>query len=378
MNFDFGHREKAFQEKIRALFSDTRAEPLMGWGEESMSALRRESLTWLNRLAHTGYLSLALEDEPYGPATVAAQQLLAAVSPALYVCAETSARIFGRLMNAYGSPQLRSQVLPAIRHGEAMGAAALSEPGFHETRADMGTVGFTTSEGFRVSGEKPQVMNAPIADWIAVAGTVDNTDAAAFFLVSRHDQGLFMGQKSPPLGCEDLPMCAVTLEDCRVDPAYVMGPMDGREVFTEVRIWENQVLAAGALGLMQRALDTAVSHAKRHQSGGKPLIAYQEVGFKLAEMLTLLQTAQLLVYRAAWMWETGGPEAQELAYCAKVFSTESAEEVASKALHILGQTGFAHKNPAEGAYRNAKYLQVSGTASALSRMKIADGLLKNR
>ena len=58
MNFDLGDREKAIQEKIRALFSDTCAEPLKGWGEESVSALRRESLTWLNRLAHAGYLGL--------------------------------------------------------------------------------------------------------------------------------------------------------------------------------------------------------------------------------------------------------------------------------------------------------------------------------
>jgi alkylation response protein AidB-like acyl-CoA dehydrogenase len=126
---------------------------------------------------------------------------------------------------------------------------------------------------------------------------------------------------------------------------------------------------------MQRSFDEAVNHAKSHLSGGKPIIAYQEVGFKLAEMLTLLQTARLLAYRAAWMTDAGDREAGVLAHCAKVFCAESAEEVASQALQILGGQGYISGNPAEGGYRDAKYLQIAGTSSEISRMKIADEVL---
>ena len=119
-----------------------------------------------------------------------------------------------------------------------------------------------------------------------------------------------------------------------------------------------------------------MDYAKNHKSGGKPIIAYQEVGFKLAEMLTLLQTAQLLAYRAAWMAETGDREAPVLARCAKVFCTESAEKSASYALQILGGRGYLSGNPAEEGYREAKYLQIAGTSSEISRMKIADELLR--
>ncbi|MGD9077545.1 MAG: acyl-CoA dehydrogenase family protein, partial [Desulfobacteraceae bacterium] len=108
-----------------------------------------------------------------------------------------------------------------------------------------------------------------------------------------------------------------------------------------------------------------------------PIIAYQEVAFRLAEMLTLLQTAQLLAYRAAWTDETGDREAQVLAHCAKVFCSESAEEVASSALQILGGKGYVQGNPAEEGYRNAKYLRIAGTSSEISRMKIADEVLKH-
>jgi len=115
--------------------------------------------------------------------------------------------------------------------------------------------------------------------------------------------------------------------------------------------------------------------AKGHRSGNKPIIAYQEVGFKLAEMVTIFQTARLLAYRAAWMAEAGDREGAVLAHCAKVFCAESAEEVASHALQILGGQGYLSGNPAEEAYRDAKYLQIAGTSSEISRMKIADGVL---
>jgi alkylation response protein AidB-like acyl-CoA dehydrogenase len=142
-----------------------------------------------------------------------------------------------------------------------------------------------------------------------------------------------------------------------------------------VRVWEDQVLTVAGLGLMQRCFDAASSYAKGHVSGGRPIIGFQEVGFKLAEMLTLLQTAQLLAYRAAWMTRTNDREAGVLGHCAKVFATESAEEVASKALQILGGHGLLVGNPVEQGYRDVKYLQIFGNSTEISRMKIGDGVL---
>lgn len=113
---------------------------------------------------------------------------------------------------------------------------------------------------------------------------------------------------------------------------------------------------------MKRTFDAASKYAKSHVSGGKPIIAYQEIGFKLGEMLTLLQAAQLLAYRAAWMAESGDSEAGVLTHCAKVFCAESAEEVSSNALQILGGYGYVRGNPAEEGYRDAKYLQIAGTS----------------
>jgi alkylation response protein AidB-like acyl-CoA dehydrogenase len=123
---------------------------------------------------------------------------------------------------------------------------------------------------------------------------------------------------------------------------------------------------------MRMALDAARDHAKTHRSGGRPIIAYQEVGFKLAEMLTLHQTAQWLAYRAAWAAEAAPKEAQSLTLCAKIFATEAAERVCGSALQILSSTGYLKGHPAEVAYRAAKYGQIAGTSTEIARVRLGD------
>lgn len=375
MNFDFNDTEDELKNKVQALFEDTPADPFEDPALEDTETIRERSLKWLKRLGSTGYLGLCLDGAPYGPAAVLAQETLAALSPSLFLCAETTARIFGRLVDTCGDSAVKAQILPPLMKGEIIGAMALSEAGFDETVADMETVGAAVTDGFEVTGSKGFAVNAPIADWIAVAGKMEAEDRPAFFLMQGGSQGLSTGSRHRTLGYDGVASSGVSLDGCRLSSQNIIGSQENKDIFSTVRLWENQVLAAAALGLMQRAFDAAVAHAKAHQSGGKPLIAYQEIGFKLAEMLTLVQTARLLVYRAAWMAEAGEHEAETLAHSAKVFCTESAEDVNSKALQILGQTGFIRRNPAEQGYRNARYLQIAGTASELSRMRIGDGLL---
>ena len=124
--------------------------------------------------------------------------------------------------------------------------------------------------------------------------------------------------------------------------------------------------------------DVAVIYAKTHKSGGKPIIAYQEVAFKLSEMLTLQQTSQLFAYRTAWTLETSPKEAESLMWCAKVFCTEAAEKVSGYSLQILAGSGFISGNPSETAYRCAKYGQIAGTSTEISRVKIGDAALGYR
>ena len=170
-------------------------------------------------------------------------------------------------------------------------------------------------------------------------------------------------------------LSSVSFAKCPVPNAFSIGPFEDKTPLTSLRAWEDEILAASSLGLMQRSFDAACHYAKTHMSGARPILTHQEVAFKLAEMLTLVQTARLLAYRAAWMADAGDREAGVLLRCAKVFCSESAEQVASQALQILGGYGYLCGNEAEEGYRNAKFLQIAGTSTEISRMKIADALL---
>ena len=137
----------------------------------------------------------------------------------------------------------------------------------------------------------------------------------------------------------------------------------------------DRIQVSASLGIMQRVFEAATAHAKGTREDGKKLIGRQEYGFRLAEMLTLLQTAELLAYRAAWMAEAGIHEAPTLAACAKVFCTETAAEVASSALDILGPSAPAYVE-VEGGWRLAKRLQLTGTTCVRALSEIGDGVIR--
>jgi alkylation response protein AidB-like acyl-CoA dehydrogenase len=225
-----------------------------------------------------------------------------------------------------------------------------------------------------ISGRKQYVVNGPVADWVAVAGAIG--DKNAIFLIEKNAAGLQLGDRIATVGYEGAAMCSLTLENCRIRADQVVGRFDPKEGLGKIRLWENQVIIGASLGLMKAAYESARDYAKTHKSGGKPVIAYQEVGFKLAEMLTLFQTSQLLAYRAAWTAEHTPEEVDSLTLCAKVLCTEASEEVAGKALQILAGAGYISGNAAERAYRCAKYGQIAGTSTEIARVKIGDYALE--
>lgn len=373
MDFDFSESEKALRERVRGLFDSDLAETLVQLESEDTLLVRKATLQLLKALGQIGYLTLNLDVGKNTVELLAAQESLAMISPSLFLSVEASARIFGRLVSLYGTADLKAEILPALNKGDLIGTVALSEQNMDIESNLLNTAGCPVREGFRVSGLKGHVVNGPIADWIAVGGRIGEN--VAFFLTEKNNRRLTLGKRLRTLGFCGTSISRLSLEEAPITPDRVIGPFPDQKPLKAVRMWEDQILTAASLGLIHRCYDMALKYAKEHKSGGKPIIAYQEVGFKLAEMVTLLQTAQLLAYRADWMGGIGDRESGVLALCAKVFCTESAEKVASHALQILGVHGYFRGNQTEEAYRNAKYLQIAGTSSEISRMKIGDEVL---
>lgn len=377
MNYDFTETESTFfselSEKVHSL-GDTapfeRRDP-------SCNAYHISRM--LETLANTPYLRLGLQpfEELSGHLSLmGAMEVLAGISPSAYLTVEASTRLFGRAVSQWAHQRQKQRYLEPILEGKRIGALALSETSMNIENGPLETVGEKGEDSIIVSGVKQYVINAPIADWIAVTGVCEGQ--FALFLLERQTPGLIIDQPLETIGYQGTPISSVTLDQCKIPEEQVITSTSGDNVPAVLRMWENQILLGASLGIAQSAFDTARDYAKSHQSGGKPIIAYQEVGFKLAEMLTLLQTAQLLAYRSAWMLETEHNEAKELLLSAKVFSTESAEQICSDALKILGGRGYVCGNHAERAYRCAKFGQIAGTSTEISRVQIGDAALGSK
>jgi len=371
MNFEFNEKEQAFLTQIESIMTDF--EPIAGKSvTEPLAAI-------LEKLAATDFLKLGLDKvEGMGIPVIlaAAQERFAAAYPSLYLTVEMSARVFGRILFYHADAAQKAKYLAPLLAGKLVGALALSESSMNVDNEPLSTMATADGGGYLVSGAKSYVVNAGVADVIAVACRVD--DKVGFALVDKNAAGLTIGNPYATLGFEGALIAGLTLENVKVEKSAFLGPYDAKTALSAVRMFENQVLTGAAVGAMKAAFEAAKKHAKEHKSGGKPVIAFQEVAFKLAEMLTSLQTSELFAMRSAWVAETTPKEAEDIILCAKVFCAESAEKVASDALQILGGAGFTLPNAAERAYRNAKYTAIAGTSTEICRVKIGDSELGYR
>lgn len=374
MNFDLDEKESALVTRLKKVIDQDAEKRVKDLRTDDPLECLNLFMDYLGRLAEAGYLDLGVQDGKHSPALIAAQEALATISPSLFLAVESSTRLFGRLVASYGTPEQKEEILPLLAQGRCVGCVALTEGGMSVENEPFGTTASASGNDFIVTGTKSHVINGPMADRIAVITQAGKKLLVA--LVKTESPGVTVGERYANIGYEGTPVAPVQLDRVTVPATHVMGPFDPPDILGNLRRWEDQVLTSASLGLMNRSFQTALDHAKNHIRGGKPIIAYQEVGFKLAEMLTIRQTAQLLAYRAAWMDESGDRERDVLVNCAKTFCAESAEQVASQALQVLGASGLAKGNPAEESYGSAKYLQIAGTSSEISRIKIGDRILE--
>lgn len=368
MNFDWNPEQKERRKAVKALLDKEGKAEL-----EELEGARRDRgramlLAWQARLAGAGYL-----DPGVGPEgrqrrldLVAAQGELARASGSLFIAVEATARLFAGLVLGQGSDRVRELLEADLSQGDLIGALSLAKAGDKVTAAAAG-------EGWTLDGRLSQVINARIADWLVVPAEAEAGRVLA--LVRPSDRGVIVGPRLPTLGFDGLHIAPVSLDEAFVPVDQVMGPFTDFKVFLELRQIETLTLALASIGLMHRCLDAAKSHARSHSRDGKPLSKHQEVGFKLAEMLTLTQTAQWMTFRAAWLGATGDREGSVVLDSAKVFASESAERVASLGLQVVGGEGYTRGNPLERAWREARFAPVVGVTTDEGRDAIARDLL---
>lgn len=278
-----------------------------------------------------------------------------------------------------GRPELLAEWIPAVAQGKAVAAFALTEPGAGSDAAALELSATPDGGGFRLTGEKVYISNAPEADIYSVFART-TTDAGARGITAFAVPG-----ESPGLSGEQLDMVAphpigrLRFDEVFVPGKQVLGALDGGwpVAMHTLNLFRPSV-GAFAVGMAQAALDAALRHAASRQAFGRPLREFQGVSHQLADLATRVQAARLLVHSAAAAYDGGAESITQAAAMAKLFATETAQQAVDLAIQVHGARALEQSHPLAHLYREVRAPRIYEGASEIQREIIARQLFRAR
>ncbi|MBM3939914.1 MAG: acyl-CoA dehydrogenase [SAR202 cluster bacterium] len=345
-----------------------------------------EAFPWDNvrGLGEMGLMGLTLSEQ-YGGAGASYAQLAIAIEEIAWGCAATSVihlvhvSLAGDSIARFGSPELRSRLLPRMAIGELLGAFALTEPSSGSDAADMSTLAKRVEGGYLLNGVKTFITNGPEARMFVVFAATDKAKAArgvSAFVVHRDNPGLATNAQRGKLGMRASTTAEVVLTDCFVPDADRIGDEgDGFKIAMSVLDASRISVAAQAIGIGRAALDLALRHVRQRRTFGKPIADHQAVQFMIADMATRLDAARLLTRRAAQAKDAGLPYGRESAM-AKVFASEAGSFACDRALQLFGGYGYFRESQVERLYRDVRVTEIYEGTSEVQRIVIARSILR--
>ena len=277
----------------------------------------------------------------------------------------------------HGCEAQHERWLPGLLSGDDLGAYVITEPGAGSDPASMATIAARTSEGWSLSGEKTLSSNVPEASTLVLSAKTD-PDAGArgisAFLVDAATTGI-AATRLRTHGARALPVGSMRLDNVTLPADALLGQEGtGLKIALDAVNWARAVWAALAAGVAQAALDGALAYVRAREQFGAKIADLQAVQFQLAELATDVETARLLGYRAAALFDADDRAQIGAAAMAKLTAGEVAVGVTSKALELLGGVGYVVPSPLERYLRQARMAQLADGTSNIQRLVIARSL----
>jgi butyryl-CoA dehydrogenase len=280
----------------------------------------------------------------------------------------------------YGDDAQRKEFLFPFAKGERLGAFALTEPMSGSDAAEMRTVAVRRGDEYVLDGTKNFITNGPQADVILVFAMTDRArrhKGISAFLVPTDAKGFTRGKPDEKLGIRASGSCSIFFEGCALPARCRLGEEgDGFKIAMGTLDGGRIGIAGQALGIARAAFEEAVAYAKERKAFGQPIAQFQAIQFMLADMALELDAARLLTLRAAAAKDRGVRHTAESAM-AKLFASEMAERVTSKALQIHGGYGYVKDYDVERHWRDSRITQIYEGTSEIQRLVIAASVLKD-
>jgi alkylation response protein AidB-like acyl-CoA dehydrogenase len=281
----------------------------------------------------------------------------------------------------FASDDLKAKFLPPVAEGKMLSAGAFTEPDHGSDITAMDTTAVKEGDEWVVNGTKTFITNGGLAGFYTVLCQTDPDARPAYrgismIVVEADRKGVTAVDVGDKMGILMMPTAELNFKDVRVPVSNLIGK-EGKgfyhvlEFFDESRI----LVAAQALGIAEGAFDRALDYVKQREQFGKKIAQFQVTQHKLADMVTKIELARLITYKAAWNFDQGGRVDPKLSSMAKMFAARTAVEVADEAIQLLGGYGYMTEYEVERFYRDAKITEIYEGTKEIQKNTIASAVL---
>lgn len=309
---------------------------------------------------------------------IIAIQELSKVSASIGVILSVHTSVGTNPIMQFGNGEQKKRYLPKMASGEYLGAFCLTEANAGSDAGALKTRAVQDGDAYILNGSKMFITNGGEADvYIVFASTnlEKRTYGITAFIVDKNTPGLVIGKDERKMGLRGSRTVEIAFENMRVPIENRLGKEGEGFKIAMANLDVGRIgIAAQALGIAGASLKAAANYAKERKQFKKPIIANQGVSFKVADMATNLEAAQLLVYRAAQLHQEGKPCGQQ-ASMAKLFASKAAVEGSIEAIQIFGGYGYTEDYPVERYFRDAKVTEIYEGTSEIQRIVISKHLL---
>ena len=268
--------------------------------------------------------------------------------------------------------QRRRYLVPGIE-GRLIGALGLTEPNAGSDVRSIRTQAVKKGDRYVINGSKTWITNGCMADFHVIAAYTDKSkrgEGISLFIVDKDTPGFKVARKIEKLGHHSADTGELVFEDCEVPEENLLGGKEGGfRAVMDTLIAARITHAIKSVGIAAAAFEYALQYSKEREAFGRPISKFQAISFKLAQMATKIETARLMAYKAAWLYDQGRRCVKE-ASMAKLYAAEVAQWVASEAIQVLGGYGYAVEYPVERYYRDAKLSSITEGTSEIQHIII--------
>lgn len=279
---------------------------------------------------------------------------------------------------SFGNEEQKKKYLPKLASGEWIGAWGLTEPNTGSDAMRMKTVAVEDGDYYVINGAKSWITHGKSGDVAVVlarTGELLDSRGITAFVIERGTEGLKAGKKENKLGMRASETAEMIFEDCRVHKSQILGEV-GEGFIQAMKILDGGrvSIAALSLGICYGAYEASVKYAKEREQFGKPIAKFQGISFKLADMRTKIEAAELMTRNAGRLKDAHEPVTLAGAM-AKYYASEACVEISTDAIQIHGGYGYTKDFPVEKFFRDSKLCTIGEGTSEIQKLVISRNIL---